>query len=149
MLHTFLALVQDKPGVLKRVASLFRRRVQIVGLIALFVLVGTTLPGAAKSTDSALTVAEANRQAESIGSRLISVRGHFWWGKEGSMVYDNYYKSILLVGYSNEFNAKHTYANTFGPDSGHKSNIATLTGHFEHEKNGKLYLIADDISFEK
>jgi hypothetical protein len=65
------------------------------------------------------------------------------------MVYDSYYKSILLVGYSQAFNAKHTYANTFGPDSGRKSNIATLTGHFEHEKNGKLYLIADEISFEK
>ena len=33
MLHTFIALVQDKPGVLTRVASLFRRlNINIVSL---------------------------------------------------------------------------------------------------------------------
>ena len=149
MLHTFVALVQDKPGVLTRVASLFCRRVQITGQIALLVLVVTTLQARAQTTASTLTVAEANKQADSIGSGLVSVKAHFWWGKEGSMVYDDYHKSTLLVGYSKEFNTKHTYANTFGPDTGHKSNIATVTGHFEHEKSGKLYLIADDISFEK
>ena len=91
-------------------------------------LVVTTWQAAAQTTGSTFTVAEAIKQADSIGSRLVSVRGHFWWGKEGSMVYDSYYKSTLLVGYSKEFNAKHTYASTFGPDTGHKSNVATLTG---------------------
>jgi len=95
-----------------------------------------------------ISVGEALKEADTIGSNSIRVKGHFWWGKEGSMIYDDHYKPILLVDYTNAFCAKHSYAATFGPDSEHKSDIATVIGHFEHEQNGKLYLMIDDIAFE-
>ena len=47
MLHTFVAYVEDKPGVLNRVASLFRRRAYNIESLA----VGhTNLPGVSRMT---------------------------------------------------------------------------------------------------
>jgi hypothetical protein len=97
---------------------------------------------------SPISVAEALQQADTIGSNPIRVKGHFSWGKEGSMIYDGDYNPILLVGWSKAFDTKHSYATTFGPDSGHKSDVAIVAGHFEREPNGKLYLMIDDITFE-
>ena len=94
-----------------------------------------------------VSVGEALKEAGTIGSNPSRVKGHFWWGKEGSMIYGDHYKPILLVGYSKAFDAKHTYAGTFGPDSGHKSTIATVVGRFEHEQNVKLYLMIDERVF--
>ena len=117
-------------------------------------VVTTTPPSAStvnqsnQASATPLSVAEALKEADTIGSNPIRVKGHFWWGKEGSMIYDGHYEPVLLVGYSKAFDAKHSYAATFGPDSGHKSDIATVIGHFEHEQNGKLYLMIDDIAFE-
>lgn len=104
----------------------------------------------AQIRNPALTVAEAKAQAIQLGSTLLSVHGHFWCGKEGSMVYDSYYKSVLRIHYSEIFLQKHTsFSSRCGFDSEHKSNLVTITGHIESDKDGKLSLVANEVIFDK
>jgi len=96
-----------------------------------------------------ISVAEALKQTDIAVSNPISVKGHFWWGKEGSMIYDSYYKAILKLQYSDAFNAKHPDLDFFLPVPRRKSNLATVTGRLSHAADGKLVLIADDVQFSE
>lgn len=93
------------------------------------------------------TVSAAIDNAARLGSSPVSVRGHFWWGKEGSIVFDGGYKAVLVLHYSEEFNAKHSYHELFPTGKMRKSDVATITGRLHMEANGRLVLIADDIQF--
>jgi hypothetical protein len=104
----------------------------------------------AQIPNSALTVAEATKQASQLGSNSVSVHGHFWCGKEGSMIYDSYYKPILLIRYSEIYMQKHTsFRSMCGFDTEHKSNLVTVTGHIETGKDGKLFFLVNEIAFDK
>jgi hypothetical protein len=102
-----------------------------------------------QATAAPFSVAEARKQADTIGSNSIRVKGHFWWGKEGSMIYDSYYKAILKLQYSDAFNAKHPGLEFFLPVPRRKSNLATVTGRLRLETDGRLVLVADDIQFSE
>jgi hypothetical protein len=93
------------------------------------------------------SVAAAKEQAVRLGSSQILVRGHFWWGKEGSMVFDSGYRAILRLRYSDAFLSKHPYDEMFPRGKTRKSDLATITGRLESQSNGRLILIADDIQF--
>ena len=95
------------------------------------------------------SVAEALKQADTISSNPVRVKGHFWWGKEGSIIYDSYYKAVLKVQYSDAFNAKHPGLDFFLPVPRRKSNLAMVTGRLRLEADGRLVLIADDIQFSE
>jgi hypothetical protein len=99
----------------------------------------------AQSASEIFTVAAATDNASRLGSRRVQVRGHFWLGKEGSMIYDSGYKAILRLQYSDAFNAKHDFHELLG--KARKSDLVTITGCLHLEPNGKLVLIADDIQF--
>jgi len=101
----------------------------------------------AQTNSPVLSVANATQNAAQLGLNEIRVRGHFWWGKEGSMIYDSYFKTILIVQYSSNFNKKHPGMDIFLPQPRRKSNIAIITGQLQHESDGRLFLIADDIEF--
>jgi hypothetical protein len=89
----------------------------------------------AQTPNSPLTVAEATQQASQLGSAPVFVHGHFWCGKEGSMIYDSYYKSVLRMSYSEIYLKKHTsYSSRCGFDSKHESNLVTVTGHIQKTK---------------
>jgi hypothetical protein len=90
------------------------------------------------------TVATAKDNAVRLGSSRISVRGHFWLGKEGSMIFDSGFKEILPLHYSDEFNSKYSYHELIGKVR--KSDVVTITGRLSRA-NGGLVLIADDIQF--
>ncbi|HEY0796479.1 MAG TPA: hypothetical protein VGD64_11920 [Acidisarcina sp.] len=104
-------------------------------------------PAAAQVNIQVYSVAAAKEAATKLEGKAISVKGHFWWGKEGSMIYDSYYKAILTVQYSNAFNAKHPGLEFFLPNPRRKSNIATITGRISHKGDERVALIADDIEF--
>lgn len=93
------------------------------------------------------TVAAAKDNAPRLGSRRVQVRGHFWLGKEGSMIYDSGYKAILRLQYSDAFNAMHSYHELLGKTR--KSDLVTIVGRLHLEPNGQLVLMADDIQFAK
>jgi len=93
------------------------------------------------------TVADAIDNASHLGSREVQVYGHFWWGKEGSMIYDSGHKAILILQYSNAFNAKHSYREFFPIGKTRKSDYATITGQLHAKENGQFVLVADDIKF--
>jgi hypothetical protein len=114
-----------------------------------FFLLATLAPTTSLSGQGTkpLSVAEATQSANQVGSKQVLVEGHFWWGKEGSMIYDSYYKAVLRVHYSDAFNAKHPSLDFFLPTPRRKSDRATVTGHLNVGTDGKLTLIADDIQF--
>jgi hypothetical protein len=91
------------------------------------------------------TVLDAQANAVRLGSNLVFVRGHFWCGKEGSMIFDSGYKAILKLRYSDDFKSKHSYQELLG--LARKSDIATVTGRLHLEPNGRIVLIAEDIRF--
>ncbi|HEV2214763.1 MAG TPA: hypothetical protein VGR64_05695 [Terracidiphilus sp.] len=93
------------------------------------------------------TVAAAKDNAVRLGSRQIQVRGHFWWGKEGSMIYDSGYKAILPLHYSAGFNSKYPIEKLLRAVRIRKSDLATITGRLQLEPNGRFVLAADDIQF--
>ena len=69
-LHTFAAIVEDKPGVLNRVASLFRRR----GFNIHSLSVGPThQPGASRMTLVVRTDEESSRHVEANLYKLVNV----------------------------------------------------------------------------
>jgi len=72
-----------------------------------------------------------------------------FFGKEGAMVYDSYYKATLGLKFSAKYQADHRQDTSFSPLTGHKSNRATLTGHFGHGPHGDLICVVDEISPEK
>jgi hypothetical protein len=100
-----------------------------------------------QSNPQTFTVGAAKENSAHLGSSQILVRGHFWWGKEGSMVFDNGYRAILGLRYSDAFLAKHPYHEMSPSGKTRKSNIVTITGRLQTESNGRLVLIADDILF--
>jgi hypothetical protein len=91
------------------------------------------------------TVLDAKANAARLGSNPVIVRGHFWCGKEGSMMFDSGYKAVLRLRYSDDFNSKHSYMELLG--FARKSDVATVTGRLHVEPNGHLVLIAEDIRF--
>lgn len=90
-------------------------------------------------------VEDAKRNAAKLGSNQVMVSGHFWWGKEGSMIFDSGYKATLAVRYSDEFNARHSLRELV--NESRKADVVTITGRFHLEPTGRLTLIADDIRF--
>ena len=92
------------------------------------------------------TVAAAKDSAARLGSTQVSVQGHFWWGKEGSIIFDSGYKAVLQLKYSDEFLKKHPYHELFPTGKTRKSDLATITGRL-HLEASKVVLIADDIQF--
>ncbi|HEY2857320.1 MAG TPA: hypothetical protein VGJ21_02760 [Terracidiphilus sp.] len=90
------------------------------------------------------SVAGAKENADRLGSSVVLVRGHFWWGKEGSMVFDTGHKAILPLRYSDAFNTKHEFHELVSRSQ--KSDVATITGRIDRDPKG-LILIADDIQF--
>jgi hypothetical protein len=91
------------------------------------------------------SVAAATDDAGRLGSSPVSVRGHFWWGKEGSMIFDSGYKAVLPLQYSDEFNSKHSFPEFVSKPR--KSDVVTITGRLHSKPNGRLTLVADDIQF--
>jgi hypothetical protein len=103
----------------------------------------------AQHNSQIFTVAAAKENATRLGSSQVLVRGHFWWGKEGSIIFDGGYKPVLRLRYSDGFNAKHSYHDLFPTGKTRKSDVATITGRLHLEANGKLVLIADDIQLSE
>jgi hypothetical protein len=116
-------------------------------LIASLCLPFFCLASLAQNDLQTFSVSQAKNNATRLGSKEILVNGQFWWGKEGSMVFDSGYKAILIVKYSDEFLAEHPYNELFPYGKSRKSDIATIKGHLHMEADGKLELIADDIKF--
>lgn len=114
-------------------------------LIALLTLCHLYPATIAQKQLAPLTVAEANKNAARLGSSQVSVRGHLWVGKEGSMIYDSGFKATLRLQYAAAFNAKHSFQELLGKTR--KSDLATITGRLALDSNGRLALIADDIQF--
>jgi len=103
----------------------------------------------AQAPKSSLTIAEATKKAAQLGANTVSVHGHFWCGKEGSMIYDSYYKSILRISFSEAYLHKHSsFRSRCGFDIEHKSNLVTMTGHLEAQQDGKLALVTDELTFD-
>lgn len=92
-----------------------------------------------------LTVAEAKENAVRLGASKVSVRGHLWIGKEGSMIYDKGYRATLRLRFSEAFNAKHSFHELIGKVR--QSDLATITGNLSLGADGKSSLVADDIEF--
>lgn len=120
-------------------------------VLVLVLFVSSTVTSAIPQTNApARPVFTVIREATQIGNQQISVKGHLWIGKEGSMVYDSGYKSILAVGPSQAFSAKN--GNWFTYFSRRRtrrvSELSTLTGHLQSRANGKLLLLVDDIAPE-
>ena len=103
----------------------------------------------ARANPQIFSVAAARQNAAQLGAKQISVKGHVWWGKEGSMIYDSYYKAILRLHYSDAFNSKYPGLAMLRALKSRKSNVATVTGHLRTESDGQLNLIADDIQFSE
>jgi len=91
------------------------------------------------------SVAEALDHFDQIGAKPISVRGHLWLGKGGSMLHQG--KDVLLLGYSDQFSSAHSFTALIQSVRRQKSDAATLTGKLSIA-NGKKYLIVDQIAFE-
>ena len=87
----------------------------------------------------------SGKNALQFGSQQVLVRGHFWWGKEGSMVYDSGYKAILRLEYSPTCNAKYPGLSILRLSRGR--NLATITGRLRIDPGGRVTLVADDIQF--
>jgi hypothetical protein len=126
---------------------LYRRgRLELkLALICLFITTTLCASLVAQNQHSPLTVAEAKNNAARLASSPVSVRGHFWLGKEGSMIYDSGYKAILRLQYTDAFNAKHSFHELLA--NVRKSDIATITGRLGQDSNGRLILTADEIQF--
>ena len=114
-------------------------------LLALLLLLTTLSVMLGQQELRVFTVGAARENANHIGSTEISVRGHLWLGKEGSMLYDSGYKAILRLQYTDEFNAKHRFHELL--NEARKSNIATIRGRLHLGADRQLILIADDIEF--
>lgn len=127
-----------------KASSQFNRRGFLIALLCLPLF---CLAMHAQNDLQTFSVSQAKSNATGLGSKEILVYGHFWWGKEGSMVFDGGYKAILIVRYSDEFLAEHPYNELFPYGKSRKSDIATIKGRLHLEANGKLVLIADDIKF--
>ena len=63
------------------------------------------------------------------------------------MIYDSGYKAVLVLRYSDKFNAKHSYQELFLIGKTRKSDIATISGRLHLDANGRLVLLVDDILF--
>jgi len=103
----------------------------------------------AQESPAVLSVAAARQGAAQLGSKEISVKGHLWCGKEGSMIYDSYFKATLRLKYSSAYIAKHPGLYQFLISSTRTSNVATVTGRLITDGVGKLYLTADEIQFSQ
>ena len=114
-------------------------------LMVLFILVTLCPSSIAQNQHAPLTVAEAKDNAARLGSSQVSVRGHFWLGKEGSMIYDSGHKAILGLQYSDAFNAKHSFHELLG--KARNSDLVTITGRFGLDPKRRFVLIADEIQF--
>jgi hypothetical protein len=97
------------------------------------------------SASQPLTVAAAKQSAPQLGSQQVLVRGHFWWGKEGSMIYDGGYKATLKVEYPPAYNAKYPGLSILHLAREHK--FATVTGRLRMDTGGHVVLVADDLQF--
>ncbi len=91
------------------------------------------------------TVLDAKENAGRLGYNQVFVRGHFWCGKEGSMLFDSGFKAVLSLRYSDDFNSKHSYMELL--NFARKSDVAMVTGRLHVEPNGQLVLIAEDLHF--
>jgi hypothetical protein len=120
------------------------RRVILPALLCLLILPSEIF---GQRDPRTFTVGAAIENAARLGSSQILVRGHFWWGKEGSMVFDSGYRTILRLRYSDAFLSKHPYHEMFPSGKTRKSDIVMITGRLQAESNGRLVLIADDIQF--
>jgi len=114
-------------------------------LIVLSVLATLCSSSIAQNQHAPLTVAEAKDNAARLGSSQIFVRGHFWLGKEGSMIYDSGYKAILGLQYSAAFNAKHSFHELLV--KARESDLVTITGRLGLDPKRRSVLIADEIQF--
>lgn len=124
------------------------RRPNLRVILLVLICVPTSCLALCAQRDSQIfTVAAAKDNAAQLGSSPVSVRGRFWWGKEGSIVFDSGYKAVLVLQYSDAFNAKHSYHELFPTGKKRKSDVATIAGRLHMEANGRLVLIADDIWF--
>jgi DNA polymerase-3 subunit delta len=92
-----------------------------------------------------LTVAAAEQSAARLASQQVLVRGHFWWGKEGSIIYDKGHRAIMIVEYSPAFNAK--YPGLEIMHLARQGKFATVTGRLRIGSKRGVTLVADDISF--
>ena len=117
----------------------------IPALIAFFVFAALCRSSIAQNQHAPLTVAEAKEAAATLGSSQVLVRGHFWIGKEGSMIYDSRYKAILGLQYSPSFNAKHSFHELLV--GARKSDFVTITGRLGLDSKRRSVLIADEIQF--
>lgn len=115
------------------------------GLIVFFILATLCPALIAQNQNPPLSVAEAKDSAARLGSSQVSVRGHIWVGKEGSMIYDNRYKAILRLQFSDAFNAKHSFYDLLS--KARQFDLATITGRLGLDSNGRIVLIADDVQF--
>lgn len=92
-----------------------------------------------------LTVAVAKQSAPQLGSQQVLVHGHFWWGKEGSIIYDSGHKATMIVEYSPVFNAK--YPGLEIVHLARQGKFATVTGRLRIDRKRGVTLVADDIAF--
>ena len=99
----------------------------------------------AQESAQVFSVAAARQNAPRLQSKQIEVRGHIWWGKEGSMIYDSHYKAILKLQTSDAFNAKYSWEDVL--HNVRQSNLVTAIGHLHREPDGQLLFVADDIDF--
>jgi hypothetical protein len=106
-------------------------------------MISPTQPAQVKS--HVFTVAAAKQNAAHVGVGTVLVHGHFWCGKEGSIIFDTGYKAVLKLRFSDHFNSKHSFRELL--DNARKSDVATIEGQLQVEPNGRVILIADDIRF--
>jgi hypothetical protein len=116
----------------------------VLSLVALFGACCSAV--AQQASDPIYSVAQAIQQSSTYNLQRVRVKAHFWWGKEGSMVYDSYYKAVLRLQYSDEYQSNHPTLK-YLIDGSRKHCLVIVTGRLKSGEHGKPILVADDLVF--
>jgi hypothetical protein len=115
-----------------------------LSLVALFCF--SCLVTAQQASDPIYSVAQAVQHTAEVNQQRIRVKAHFWWGKEGSMVYNSYFKAILSLQYSDEYQSKHLSLE-YLITGAKKHGLVIVTGRLKSGQHGKPVFVADDLVF--
>ena len=127
-------------------ARIRRRFLTLTILFATACLPSMRLSAAEQANDRTYSVAQAIQGTTTASSERIRVKAHFWWGKEGSMIYDSYFKAVLLLQYSDEYKRKHPSLQYLIAGT-RQSGLVIATGRLASGGTGKPVFVADDLVF--
>lgn len=107
-----------------------------IATISLLYGVTTIMPSAAQQPGPFLSLADLVRNAPRLGSRHVVVRCHYSQGKESPIVYDDDYKTVFPVLWSDQIRNTAQYRELI---TATETDWLVFTGHLDREKNFIIY----------